>query len=241
MSRVRAVLFDVGGTLVQVEPSVGAVYSETARAHGVIVDPEQVNDRFRGAWKRSLARSRARGFACSDVILREEWRTIVGEVFDGVVSDDELLALFDDLYDRFATKEVWTVAPQVRRHLDWLNARGVQLGVLSNWDSRLGDMLEALDLSDAFAFSVVSHSAGVEKPHPEIFRRALSAAGTNAPEAVMVGDSWENDVSPARELGMRVVWVTRDSAAKQNDLASSCVTVEAFPADPEELWGRWLA
>ena len=57
---------------------------------------------------------------------------------------------------------------------------------------------------------VVSEEAGVSKPHPRIFEIALERAGAAAAEAVMLGDSWTNDVEGARAAGIRAVWFNRD-------------------------------
>jgi putative hydrolase of the HAD superfamily len=56
----------------------------------------------------------------------------------------------------------------------------------------------------------VSEEAGVSKPDPRIFEMALERANARAGEAVMVGDSWANDVEGARAAGIRAVWFNRD-------------------------------
>ena len=60
---------------------------------------------------------------------------------------------------------------------------------------------------------VVSEEAGVAKPDPRIFHIALQRAGVRAADAVMVGDSWTNDVEGARAADIRAVWFCRDGAA----------------------------
>jgi HAD superfamily hydrolase (TIGR01549 family) len=66
---------------------------------------------------------------------------------------------------------------------------------------------------------VVSEEAGVSKPDPHIFRLALQRAGATASEAVMVGDSWANDVEGARAAGIRAVWFSRDGTpARASDV-----------------------
>lgn len=57
---------------------------------------------------------------------------------------------------------------------------------------------------------VVSEEVGVPKPDPAIFIEALSRARCRAPEAVMIGDSWPNDVEGARAVGIRPVWFNPD-------------------------------
>jgi putative hydrolase of the HAD superfamily len=59
---------------------------------------------------------------------------------------------------------------------------------------------------------VVSEEAGSSKPDRGIFDLALSRAGVRADQAVMVGDSWENDVEGARRVGIRAIWFDRSGA-----------------------------
>jgi HAD superfamily hydrolase (TIGR01549 family) len=56
---------------------------------------------------------------------------------------------------------------------------------------------------------IVSEEVGVSKPHPRIFEVALERAECRAHEAVMVGDSWANDIEGARALGIRAIWFNR--------------------------------
>lgn len=59
---------------------------------------------------------------------------------------------------------------------------------------------------------VVSEEVGVSKPDPGIFTAALARAGCRADQAVMVGDSWTNDIEGARAVGIRPVWFNPDGA-----------------------------
>ena len=155
---VRAVLFDVGGTLLHVHPSVGGVYSATAAEHGICVTADHVERGFRGAWKRSLERSCARGYRTSDTILREEWFKIVSDTFGASVPEHKLDGLFEDLYERFVSADAWNLVPGIGETFDYLRCRGIRLGILSNWDSRLPRLLKDLQIEDAFDFMVVSYN-----------------------------------------------------------------------------------
>src|SRR5438132_693805 len=97
---IRAVTFDVGGTLIRPWPSVGHVYSEVAARNGNPgVDPETLNRRFATAWqaKRHFDHSRL------------AWLGLVKQTFTGSLEDASIERLFNDLYDRFATPDAWRV------------------------------------------------------------------------------------------------------------------------------------
>lgn len=55
--------------------------------------------------------------------------------------------------------------------------------------------------------SVSSAETGIAKPDPAIFRLALEQANCAAENAVMIGDRLDNDIIPAKQLGMHTIWV----------------------------------
>jgi putative hydrolase of the HAD superfamily len=76
---------------------------------------------------------------------------------------------------------------------------------------------------------VVSEEVGVAKPDPRIFEVALGRAGCRADEAVMVGDSWTNDIEGARAAGIRAVWFSRTGVPRREPGVDVIASLE--PAD----------
>jgi putative hydrolase of the HAD superfamily len=76
------------------------------------------------------------------------------------------------------------------------------------------DKLKFCGLAPFVDVLVASEEAGVSKPDPEIFRIALDRVGAAADDAVMVGDSWANDVAGARAAGIRAIWFNPARAVK---------------------------
>lgn len=54
---------------------------------------------------------------------------------------------------------------------------------------------------------IASAEEGVAKPDPKIFEIALERSGCKAENAVMIGDRIDNDIIPAKKLGMKTVWI----------------------------------
>ncbi len=79
-------------------------------------------------------------------------------------------------------------------------------------------------MRDLFDGLVISEAAGVSKPDPAIFELALRVAGTSADEAIMLGDSWTNDVMGAVGAGIAAAWLDRTGAGRPD----SAVEVIAF-------------
>ncbi len=208
MDSIRTIYFDVGGTILRANPSVGAIYADAVARLGHEVDADRVNANFSRAWKRSLTRRAASGHVCDDALLREDWLRIVLDSFAGLVPDTAAREAFDDLYERFSRSDAWRLADGAVETFEELARRGYRLGVLSNWDGRFEETLASVGILDYFELRVVSYRVGVEKPHPRIFREALDRAGARAGEVLHIGDSLEWDIRPARALGMRALWVT---------------------------------
>ncbi len=89
--------------------------------------------------------------------------------------------------------------------LNTLRARGYRLGVIANQQPGTAQRLAQWDLLQHFDVIAASAELGVEKPDPAIFRWALREAGCEPENAVMVGDRIDNDILPAKALGMQTV------------------------------------
>ncbi|MBI1841559.1 MAG: HAD-IA family hydrolase [Verrucomicrobia bacterium] len=193
-SRVRALSFDAGGTLIAPWPSVGQVYADAAAANGFPGLPAPIiEEGFRRAW-----RSRA-GFDYS----LNAWRELVLETFSGLCARDVVHGFFPDLYRQFARPEHWRVLPGASSLLSELRSRGFLLAVTSNWDERLRPLLGALGLADRFAVITISMEAGWQKPDRRIFLKTCSDLGVLPDETLHVGDSPGEDVEGAKAAGLK--------------------------------------
>jgi len=198
--QIKAVSFDVGGTLIEPWPSVGHVYAEVAGQNGLKdVSPEQLNARFKAAWRARQT------FGHS----RNEWDALVTEVFGGSTSP----VFFPELYDRFAEPNAWHVYEDVVPALDWLASREVKLAIISNWDERLRPLLLKLKLDRYFEAFAISLEVGFPKPSPVIFEHAAQKLGLSAASILHVGDSPEMDIVGATAAGFQAVQIHRGAAA----------------------------
>lgn len=118
-------------------------------------------------------------------------------------------AFFARLFDYFKTADPWFLYPEVPGVLERWRSRGIALGVVSNFDSRLHGVLDALDLARWFDSVTSSSETGAAKPDPKIFQIALEKHGC-APEAAWhLGDSRSEDCAGAAAAGIRAFWVRR--------------------------------
>ncbi|MBE9129976.1 MULTISPECIES: HAD-IA family hydrolase [unclassified Coleofasciculus] len=215
MQQPKVILLDAVGTLFGVRGSVGQVYSAIASKFGVRVSASRVNSAFFQA------------FAAADPLVFpttepeeipecefEWWRVIALRTFQhvGVLNQfDDFTEFFDQLYNHFATAEPWVVYPDVLPALEAWRRVGIQLGIVSNFDSRLYLVLRALNLEEFFISVTISTQAGVAKPNPEIFKAALEKHHCQAPNALHIGDSVAEDYQGAQAAGLKAILLKRSS------------------------------
>jgi len=95
--------------------------------------------------------------------------------------------------------------------------RAFRLGVVSNFYGNLRTVLDEARLSDLFEVIIDSNVVGVRKPDPRIFGLGLAALRLEGSEVIFVGDSYDRDVLPAMEAGMRAIWLKDESRGPEMD------------------------
>ena len=209
---IQAITFDVGGTLIEVWPSVGHVYAEVAARHGIKgLSARSLDRRFTVAWRAAI------DFGHS----RTDWAALVDATFRGLTDEPPSQTFFAELYARFAEPSAWRIYEDVIPALQALAARGLKLGVISNWDERLRPLLDQLKLGRYFEEIIVSREVGSCKPARGIFEHAVRKLRL-PPEAVLhVGDSLAMDVRGALAAGLSALLLQRTAgAAKAGQIKS---------------------
>ncbi|CAG9466901.1 unnamed protein product [Pedinophyceae sp. YPF-701] len=164
--------------------------------------------RYRAAYQRPWPRPlRFNGDA------RDFWQVIVTEA---IGSDDP--AIFEDIYRYYEKSEAWMVAPGAPEAIQRLKDAGLKLAVVSNFDTRLGKILETVGLANYFDTVVCSAEVEAEKPSPLIFQEALRRLGCEPEEVIHIGDDRRNDLWGARGAGIACLLYGTD-ARTFNDVA----------------------
>ena len=100
--------------------------------------------------------------------------------------------------------------------LEVLKKRGYNLGIIANQITGISQRLDAWGLLKYFDVVATSAELGFAKPDEMIFKKAFELAGCQPYNSVMVGDRLDNDIRPAKALGMRTVWVRKGLSIYQN-------------------------
>lgn len=113
-------------------------------------------------------------------------------------------------------KESEQLYPQAKEVLELLSQK-YKLGIIANQIAGTQERIDNWDIGKYFDIVVASAETGCAKPDLKIFHIALEQADCKPDQAVMIGDRLDNDVTPAKKLGMKTVWV-RQGFAKFNSV-----------------------
>ncbi len=229
---------DAVGTLFQLRESLGGVYAERARAHGLPA-LEGLADLLEGRFRREFAAMprpayRAGDRAHNDRVDRDWWRVLVQRVFAGLGPMD-FEAFFEDVYARFADAAVWQVYPEVPEALAALRRADLRLAIISNFDVRLTAVCAGLDLLPAVDAVLIAAEAGAAKPDAGIFHSAIRRFGVRPEQAVHVGDSWRDDVEGARAAGLTAVHLQRPGEEAPGERPPGVPVISDLSALPDLL------
>ncbi len=230
---IRAVFFDAGETLVYPHPSFVELFAEVLGEEGHPIEAETVQEVVHASsesfnelmlsetalnWSTSPERSRALWDVVYRVFLKETG-----------IPEREHERVVQALYDRFRSIASYRLYPDVMPTLERLQKMDLTLGLISNFEDWLEQLLETLEVSRFFDVTVISGIEGVEKPNTRIFDIALERAKMDAAHSVYVGDNPIFDAEPARQAGMLPVIIDRRDRHTDSEF-TRITSMEDLPA-----------
>ena len=205
---LRAVFLDIGDTVMRPNPSWEHVYAMAFEEFGLTVDIDDLHAALRRAYHHG-GWGMDGGF---DPTEETSFRRSV-ELDQSAITELGLGTMPEEFFrrvaDLFLVTSNWHVFPDTYPALDGLKARGLILGVVSNWVWTLPELLHSLELVSHFNFIVASSRVGYEKPHAGIFEHALELAGVGPDDVIHVGDNVNADVNGALGVGIQPVLIDR--------------------------------
>ena len=222
---MRAVFFDLDGTLVELPDDFAGLFETALADHDVRAD-EDCHEHYLEAFFDYLGECHSDPYRAAMADLRAEF---------------DLGPSAETLAETYTRREAaaTVLRPGASEALDALGAgdsgdtADTVLGVLTNGGARAQHRkLEYHGIADAFDAVVVSGAVGAAKPDAEIFAAAKEAIP--ADEYVFVADDLERDVLPAQEAGFMGVYVPEDDR-EAKDASNADETVESLRAVPDSL------
>jgi HAD superfamily hydrolase (TIGR01662 family) len=199
---LKAVVFDVDFTLARPGPDLGPEgYRRLGERYGLTLDPTRYEDARREAFT-TLKRH-------PELDHDEEiWVLFTQRIIEGMGGVGDTYGAAVEMEGAWTHAHHFELYDDALPTLDALRARGLKIGLLSNSARDLDEFVAHHGLNvDAV---LTSRSHGKTKPHETIFRRMLDLLEVTADEAVMVGDTIEDDIEGARAVGMRALLVDRE-------------------------------
>lgn len=209
---VRAITFDAAHTLFHPFPSVGAIYREIMRNHGLDYQADALEAGFRNAFANV---EKDTGILDGERRERQYWRTVVKTSLQGLEPQPlDFESLFHDLWETFSRGDRWRVDPHVPGILADLRERGYSVNLLTNWDNRVRRVVDESSLAGHFDHLFISSEIGADKPDPAIFAHVESVLELPPDAMLHVGDSFDHDVEGALAAGWKALLLSPSQSAR---------------------------
>ena len=195
LSNIKFIFFDVGNTLLF--PNRERIHAPLTE-RGLTPDPELLRDLERRTKNQFDARMAENGSTDQSF-----WWMFYRQLLAKIGLNDD--AVQDQLVSSIRQSANWDVMlPGTREQLQQIGAR-YKIGVISNADGKIEDVLRRCNIADCFRTITDSGLVGYEKPHPEIFRHALKNMNAAPEESLYVGDVYSVDYLGATSAGMQAI------------------------------------
>ena len=232
-SSIRVVFFDAADTLFHVQGSVAEIYLRHAIEFGFPQKPDSLVA-IKQSFSRAFREAPPPVFAATEParIKQSErlwWFDIVHNVFYRVGMFERFDEFFDHVFHVFEDYRSWQLFPETASTLSRLKAQGLELGIISNFDSRLFTVMRGLGIADAFDTVTISSLAQAAKPAPQIFHLALEKHAVDPEEALHIGDSLREDLEGAKKAGFHAVLLDRDGRQHSEGVRTIKSLEELFP------------
>ena len=190
---IKAVLFDLDGTLLNRDESVKEFIS---RQYERLVD--LLDHIPKTEYVARFIELDNRGYVWKDKVYQQ----LVDEFMIAGITWEKLL---QDYMNEF--KNHCVPFPDLVGMLEELKTNNLLLGMITNGRGQFQmDNIEALEIKKYFEVILISEWEEIKKPDPQIFKRALEQMNVLPHECVFVGDHPDNDVKAAQNVGMKGIW-----------------------------------
>lgn len=229
----KLVTFDCAGTLVGVPEgwSLGGFAADCAKSVGLDCSSEDAQlyqDLYEGRLREFIAVNMARDAKRQQAF----WRELAADWLSGMKQPETWLEPMQKAADELGfgpNSILFKLFDDVLPCLDQLDALGIKVAVISNWDYSLHRVLKTFGINDRFLVVTASLEEGVEKPDPRLFEITLKSAGFAADETFHVGDHLVDDIEGAANAGIRAVRVDRSLFKSEKPVISTLADLpEAF-------------
>ena len=222
----RAILFDVGGPLdleFAWEIAVDSAIAAACSLEGIRLDQaaiEAASDRAVEAFASDayahMIETLTAGDPATIARVRQRVRTITGSL------------------------DLFQLRPEIDGLLRRLAERGLKLGIVANQPEAVVPRLERAGIAKFFAYTSITGTTGLRKPDPRAFTSAAEGLRFAPADCIMVGDRIDNDIAPAKALGMTAI-LFRSGRHRKQRARRAAEQPDAIVTDVAELESALVA
>lgn len=208
---LKWIFFDLGSTITDESPfenyMLNFVYKFLENAN-VSINVESFNERLRKVIEERL-------------FGNEGYWGVVRELVNHFTDEEKIFQEISEEFCKYIAPkyvEMQQVYPEAITVLKELKDKW-ELGIIANQPKKTGNYLQKTGLAKYFEVIALSEDLGFSKPNPKIFLHALATAKCQPEKALMVGDRLDNDIAPAKAIGMKTVRIKRGLMTIQKPLS----------------------
>jgi putative hydrolase of the HAD superfamily len=227
----KALLFDFGGTLDTDGIHWSEKFFEVYMQFHIPISKENFREAFVYS-ERTIV-----NIIKPDFNLKQTLKTQLKYQLEYLQKNNFLPEVFSFITDELTEYCYRTVVQNVEISKEILEQLSPEylLAVISNFYGNIETVLEELSLKKYFTSILDSAVVGIRKPDPKIFEIALNELGVNPNDAVMIGDSYTNDIVPAKLIGCKTIWINNKGWEEQNENNKADIIIKSFKELPEIL------
>ena len=232
---IRAILFDVNGTLIDIETDEGLEEIYRGIAHfltyqGITLHRGEVRDLYFQIMQRQRAASTEKFVEWDAVSVWREFLRQTGSDYTRALPPEKLaqLPLFLAELHRGIARKKLRLFPQVQETLEQLRGR-YRMAVVSDAQSAYAvPELRAVGILNYFNPIIVSGDYGYRKPDPRLFQKALAALEVRPEHALYLGNDLYHDIQGAQQVGMKAILVSYNGANISSEAVAPDYVIYTF-------------
>jgi putative hydrolase of the HAD superfamily len=211
---MKAILFDFGGTL----DTDGIHWSEkfwnAYKSMNLSISKKQFEESFVYSENSMQGLIKSGDSFRSTIMYQVMFQLLYlrGKCYLYETEDNNLMSKISEL----CYSDVQKVTEQSKKIVKQLSGKYI-LGVVSNFYGNLDTVLKELKLREYFDIVIDSELVRAKKPDPKIFQIALDKIKVTSSDALVVGDSYDRDIQPAKRIGCTTMWLDGVSWTRPKD------------------------
>ncbi len=213
MANYKAVLFDLGNTLLYFNGSWPQVFAQadlealkSLKSSDLIIDEMVFLQEYRN---RINEYHKRREIKLIEITAAYLLRDLLKDLGYPNINEEVIRAALQKMYQ--VSQSHWLIEEDCIDTLERLKSKGYQIGIVSNAsdDADVQKLVDESQVRRYIDFALSSAACGIRKPDPRIFSIALSYWNLTNEEVIMVGDTLNADILGANNFNMKSVWIKR--------------------------------